>query len=195
MRSLRGFSLIEMMVVVAILAIAASLAVPRLLPEIHKARLDGDAEIVANFVSRARSEAMYQHRCTQVRRPSATQLVSEVLNSFDCDSNPATIKIDTTTALFLPLDSITPSTKTTYTLTLPVDGNANGAPNVIRFRPNGRVWGTDSNLANDFGLVTVTNTLLQTEINNTAGTHAVLVQGNGLICVLPRGTTGVSTCP
>jgi Tfp pilus assembly protein FimT len=58
--------LIEVMMVVAIIAIMAAVAVPNLLPEVHKAHVGGGAEVVAAAVARARSEAMVSKRCVRV---------------------------------------------------------------------------------------------------------------------------------
>src|SRR3990172_9997317 len=64
--ALRAFTLLEMMVVVAILGVFFALAVPVLTPEVHKAQLDGASDVVASFVARARSQAMESKRCTRV---------------------------------------------------------------------------------------------------------------------------------
>lgn len=208
----RGFSLIEVMVVVAIVGIIAALAVPALLPEVQKTTLEGGTENVASFIARARSEAMKSKRCVRVWVPSTatSQMVAERLNNFDCDIAPATLPlpgpvgIDGSANVWLEFARLRlDSGKLTIALTPapsscnPAPGSVAGTPagfpgQEIRFRPNGRVFSNDTialglngppQLRNDDGVVTITHTQL-----TVGGTKKILVDGNGLICVFPRGT-------
>lgn len=202
----RAFSLIEVMVVVAIVGIVAALAVPSLLPEVQKATLEGGAENVASFLGRARAEAMKSKRCVRVWVPSSatSQVVAERLNNFDCDNAPTAAPfIDGTSNVWLEFARLRlDSKKLLVALTQvppscnPAPGSVLGAPagftaQEIRFRPNGRVFSNDTipmgvngptQLRNDDAVVTVTHAQL-----SAGATKKVLVNGNGLICVFPRG--------
>jgi prepilin-type N-terminal cleavage/methylation domain-containing protein len=201
----RGFTLLEALVTVAIVGIVAALAVPNLLPEVQKATLDGGGENVAAFLSRARAEAMTGKRCVRVWLPSSSrsEAVAERLNSFDCDATPATLPggagIDGTTKVWiefarLRLDSTAlalgfrqaPSSSTAAAL---APGSAVGSPvgftgDELRFRPNGRVFSNDATttLTDDDAVLVLRHPQL-----GATGFKVVLVEGNGLICVLPRG--------
>jgi|GEM_PF-5223702 len=58
MRAVRGFTLVETMVIVAILAILASVAMPSFLDSIRQARVQTTAEQVIRMINVARSEAL-----------------------------------------------------------------------------------------------------------------------------------------
>jgi prepilin-type N-terminal cleavage/methylation domain-containing protein len=220
---LRAFSLIEVMVVVAILGVVAALAVPNLLPEVHKAQLNGDSEAAANFIARARAEAMYSKRCTRVSiggnpngvvppaNTSGTQLVAERLNSFDCDSNNPTFKIDGGQTIWVQFDFLNTTTSKGLWSFVAADGAVLpsepgiGTSPEIRFRPNGRVF-SDGALTNVQGtlqgelntaraVLVVKHSLLQQDFNATAAQRVIVVQSNGLVCILDRGTAPTATCP
>lgn len=205
---LRGFTLLEALVTVAIIGIVAAIALPSMLPEVQKATLEGGAENVASFIARARSEAMTGKRCVRVWIPSTalSEVVAERLNNFDCDNNPtalpggAGLGIDGTSAVWielarLRLDSkrltvaITQAPNSSRAASL-APGSSVGTPagftgDEIRFRPNGRVFSNDAGVfTNDDGIVTVTHGSLA-----SGGTKQILVDGNGLICTMPRGAT------
>jgi prepilin-type N-terminal cleavage/methylation domain-containing protein len=194
---MRAFSLIEMMVVVAIIGVVAALAVPSLLPEIHKAQLNGAADGAANMLARARTEAMASRRCTRVvvQDPGATtgrRLAVERLNNFNCESPAAGTRINAGQNLWVEIDWLVPeSNNVTYTFAGGDGGQWPTEPggNELRFRPNGRVFsaGTlDSNpaddLTNDDAVLVVKHSQLA-----SGATVRILVDGNGLICAMPRG--------
>lgn len=88
-RPARAFSLLEAMVTVAIVGIIASLALPSVLPLRDAARLLGSADLVATTIVRARLEAMAQKRCVRFTLPTPSSFDIEMLNTFDCDVDPA----------------------------------------------------------------------------------------------------------
>lgn len=206
----RAFSLIEVMVTVALVGIVAALAVPAMLPEVHKATLEGGAENVASFLARARAEAMTTKRCVRVWVPSTAthEIVAERLNTFDCDVTPATlpagIGIDGTANVWiefahLRLDSRrlavsfvqVPSSSASGA---PAPGSVVGTPasftgNELRFRPSGRIFSNDDvampgRLRNDDAVLRVTHADL---VAGTSNRKNILVDSVGLLCVFPRG--------
>lgn len=84
LRRHRGVTLLEMMVVVAMLGILAALAVPNVQPAVRRARLRGAAEEIAGFLDDARHRAVSQGRCFRVRVVGGDTLVMERRNSVDC---------------------------------------------------------------------------------------------------------------
>jgi prepilin-type N-terminal cleavage/methylation domain-containing protein len=168
--SARGFSLIEAMVVVALLGIIAAIAVPNFLPELRKANVENSAESVAAFIGRARLEAMTSKRCVRVWIDSTNprRMVAERLNTFDCDQTANVFPpgmsngLDGSGLFWVPLvggdlrlenPGITinmttspakppASTASCQTVKLAsVSGTPAGHPcTEIVFRPNGRVW-------------------------------------------------------
>lgn len=189
--------------VVAIIAIAAALAVPNLLPEVQKAQVDGAAEIVAATAARARTEAMISKRCVRmwIDSTNARRIVVERLNTFDCDVAPATFPagfaskgIDGTAAVWSPITAqFVDAAGVTLTLSDPPqdtgactteNGGVSGTPagfncvDVI-FRPNGRTW-TQNVDQNDDAVITVSHSGL-------TATKQVLINSNGLICIYRLG--------
>lgn len=199
MRVIRGFSLVEVMVVVAILGVMAAIAAPSLLFEVQKATLNAAADEIGSFVARAQNEAMVSRRCVRVTRPSARVLVAERLNTFDCDRAPLTAaKIDGTAATFIEFARLNLERGQLSIIfngtggsrvpdecggTTDAPGSAAGIDE-IRFRPSGRVFSGDANLADDDGVLVVRHAAMGAGRDE----QAVLVNGHGLICVLPRGT-------
>jgi prepilin-type N-terminal cleavage/methylation domain-containing protein len=212
-----GFSLIEVMLVVAIIAVASAMAVPNLLPEVHKAHVSGAAEVVAATLARARSEAMVSKRCVRVWIDSTTprRLVTERLNTFDCDTKPGTfpagfggVGLDGVNQVWSPLSAVVlEATPMVLTMQAPADtascsvatGSSSGVPTGfpcthVIFRPNGRLF-TQNVDPNDDAVITVRHPSLST-------TKSVLVNSNGLLCVMPLGVaplpgvgTGDFVCP
>lgn len=211
----RGASLIETMVVVAILGILAAMAVPALLPEVLKAQLDGAAYATAAFVSRAQAEAMTNRRCVRVvvdrtTTPPGRQLVMEKLNSFDCDTpglpapdgngliDPAA-GTDWVQIATLGFDNPGLSFRFGVIPSETAGGHPKAGPNgaELRFRPTGRLWSADSAVMSG----TETGAAI-TALRDDDGalevvharlpppsTRAVVVEAQGHICLLQRGQT------
>jgi len=198
----RAFSLIEVMIVVAIISIAAALAVPDLLPEVHKAHMSGAAELVAASVARARNEAMVTKRCVRmwVDSTDPRRLVTERLNTFDCDSAPGTLPagfggvgLDGVNRIWSPVaQANVESDLLSLTMDAPADttacdtatGSVSGTPTGFNcthliFRPNGRLYTRDLD-ENDDALITITHPAIPQ-------TKSVLVNSNGLICTYRLG--------
>jgi len=206
---LRAFTLLEMMVVVAILGVFFALAVPVLTPEVHKAQLDGASDVVASFVARARSQAMESKRCTRVfLNTTATPniIVAERLNNFDCDTAPQTLPgglgIDGTNQVWIefarytmPAPSVTISTfqqpgeLTGACIGCVADGAVGypAANREIRFRPNGRIW---TNVTSMAATATCTDcdddAVLQVDHIRLGSFRRILINSNGLICRYQR---------
>jgi prepilin-type N-terminal cleavage/methylation domain-containing protein len=204
----RGFSLVEAMVVVALLAILASIAVPFLLPEVKKAQLDGAAESVIGFVHAARADALNQHRCVRVRilANQPPRLVEELLNTFDCDGatgfnpadaqNPANApRVDASKPLWIQvrtLDLQGPLLRVDFA-PAPSDSDAGGeaAGSVagdgpeLRFRPTGRIYSRNLFVDDDDAILRLSHASLPA----SDGHKSVLVEAQGLMCVFPRGVT------
>lgn len=189
--------------VVTIIAILSAIAVPQLLPEVHKANVSGGAELVASALGRARGEAMLSKRCVRVWIDStnARRLVTERLNTFDCDTTPGTfpggfggVGLDGVNRVWSPVSAVVVDGSIQLSLTAPSDtaacstatGSVSGVPagfpcaHVV-FRPNGRVLTFDVD-PDDDAVVNVAHTSLgPTQSKN------ILVNSNGLICVLQMG--------
>jgi prepilin-type N-terminal cleavage/methylation domain-containing protein len=205
---LRGFSLIEVMVVVAIIGVMAALAGPSLLFEVQKAKLQASTDTIAAFLLRAQTEAMVSRRCVRVRVTSPQVLVADRLDTFDCDNDPVSAsRISTSAApaaanLFVPVNTLnldSPSVAVTFDNTLDsqvpneCDPAPGGAGNELRFRPNGRVFSNDGVNTNDDAIFVVTHG----GIGNTGNKNRqkILVNGNGLMCVLKRGHEPTGSAP
>jgi prepilin-type N-terminal cleavage/methylation domain-containing protein len=104
----RAFTLIEVMMSIAILGIFATLATPTVLPIIHRAELGAGAHSLLGFLQQARLEAMSQRRCVQVvplnqpndKRPQTIFL--RALNTIDCEGSAGgfqTQNLDTATKI------------------------------------------------------------------------------------------------
>lgn len=130
-------TLIEVMVVVVVLGVMASLAVPNLLPLRDTIRVSGNAGRVAGILDEMRRRAIADGRCYRVRLPTAASLVVERRTSSDCRN----LNLDGWEAIrTFPLTEVSLSLET-----LPV---ASGDDRLV-FRPNGRLRGDDDLLPSE----------------------------------------------
>ena len=186
-------TLVETMVVIAMLGVIAALAVPNLSEVMQRVRIDGATEQLAGFLDVARSEALASKRCTRITIPNGTAIRLEKLNSFDCDQRPDTARrIDgapiaaSTTWVVVKEERLEGSAAIAGFEVVPTGrrgappGNAGAGPEV-RFRPSGRVWGQDKDLSNDDAVLFVRHKTKPAIIKR------ILVEGNGVLCVLPLG--------
>jgi prepilin-type N-terminal cleavage/methylation domain-containing protein len=84
----RGFTLIEMLVVLAILSIAVLLAAPFLSKQIQRSKLIGAAQQAAGLMRQARMDAIKHSQCAMVRIDVASKKV-EALSDRDGDCKPS----------------------------------------------------------------------------------------------------------
>lgn len=204
-RQPRAFSLIETMVVVAILGILAALGLPRL-QEVHQLeQVSAAADAVAGMGTRAQLVAMAERRCVRlfVDATNPRRLVMEKLNSFDCDTSPGAPFIDNSTATtwievsshILEQSSLALSFAAAEAPPPTSPGPGSGTvAREIRFRPSGRLFANDTDVTNDDGAITVTHVSLPAATNKK-----VLFEAHGRICTLQRGTVLPAgnnwTCP
>jgi type II secretion system protein H len=165
----RGFSLIEVMIVVAILGIIAALGVPGLLTMMRKNRLSAQAETTASFLDATRRRALGEGRCVRVIT-TAKVLTMQPRTVADC------VKLDDAKwkdAATLRPDGAGISFATTSLTTASVPA----ARFDIVFRPNGRLVGNgDLDTTDDGARVTLSDPDLPLE------TRIILVTANGRIC-------------
>lgn len=192
---MRGFSLIEAMIAVAMLGIFAALAVPSLVPEVHKAQLGGDTESAANFIARARAEAMISKRCVEVlvNAGPPTELIMRRVNSFDCETaTPATPFIFGTTDPFIQLARLVPESPS---VSFSLAEDPLWPAGRLRIRPNGRSASTNGGatptLTDDDAVFDVTHARLPAGQN----TRRILYDSNGLMCVTARGQALAGSSP
>lgn len=190
MRSVRrAFSLLEMMVVVAILGIIAAVTVPNLQPAIQIAAVQAAGHAVGGFVTQARLSAMSERRCTRVRILTATNppvLVSERLNSFDCDNETTAPQILSTGGLWIETGRLRLERNP---LVLSLSTAPSDTPGEIRFRPSGRTWSNDGDLTDDDAVITVT----YPQLTVTSNFVRTVVDGPGPVCTLPRGVNPIGS--
>jgi prepilin-type N-terminal cleavage/methylation domain-containing protein len=186
----RAFSLVEAMVVVAIISVLAAMAAPSLIDVVWAQRLEGAAEVTAAAIAAARMEAMTTKRCARVViEPGALHI--ERLNVFDCDAptaDPQPARLDGNQPLWVRLstvtldDPVTLSSGAPWTDALPGGGGALE----LRFRPSGRLFSQDENDAlQSHGAVLIAR---HPKLPAERGKKQIGVQPNGLECVMPRGS-------
>jgi Tfp pilus assembly protein FimT len=132
-------TLLEIMVVVAVLAVVAALAVPNMLPVLQRSRARAAAEDLASIVEDARRRAVSSGRCHRVVLAGAAATI-ERRTTPDCVN--------------ISLDSwVTVRTTTVPGFTLSVErvpGSVSAA-NALIFRPNSRLRGDNDLRIDDDG--------------------------------------------
>jgi prepilin-type N-terminal cleavage/methylation domain-containing protein len=182
----RGFTLFELTLVILVIAIAAALALPDLIPVVRTQSLSSSGDALASFVARARFEAIARRRCTRVTLQDAHTLVLEELNSFDCE-NP--VAFDATKPLYAKLATLRSAGGISFAFhVVPTDlptaepGSPPEPAQQLRFRPTGRVFQAIGGPLDDDDV--------SLRANGTGGAfHEVVVEAQGLICLLPANTT------
>ena len=189
-RTAAAFSLLETMVVVAILSVVAALALPGLLPVVKTHQLAGALHGTAGFVARARQEAMSRRRCVRVRLIDSHRLVMEMLNSYDCDAPNNSVRIDPTSSLYVELATLRHGGDLGVAFSRVPAAQPANEPAQLRFRPSGRLWAIDGTgvtaPAADSGVLVVTTT--------GQPARGVIVESQGLICTVNTITAGVTRC-
>ncbi len=190
----RGFTLVEAMLAVTILGIAAALAVPVMRPMVHRIQLQGAAEEVAAVAAEARNRAMMDRRCYKVELNGGF-LVTEKLNAFDCGDSAnggETIanapRIDTTQPKWIRINTYRPPAST-------ISVSFFAAPiGMARYRPTGRLWADSDRAAPgsafDYNRLQDDDVVIQVQHSNIAGpsgTIYILLESHGPICVISRG--------
>jgi prepilin-type N-terminal cleavage/methylation domain-containing protein len=197
----RAFTLIEVMVVVAMLSIIAALAVPELQPEVKKAQLEGAADSIAAFISAARTDAITSRRCVRIRIVSTARphrLVAEALNTRDCDMDPESAPRIVNPAadggqtnLWLPLRDL-PLPAAAMTVEFDPAPSDSSAVNVaagstsgdeLRWRATGRIFSANTLVNDDDAAFRITHERLAAPGN----VKFVVAESQGLICTVPRG--------
>lgn len=127
----RGFTLIEMLVVVAILFIAVMLAAPYLSKQMQRSKLVGVANQTAGLMRLARMEAIKRSQCAVVKlNPGggAVEAYSGTISDVTpfCDAGPLLGTV------VLP--------KSVSFGAVPIEGFTEPAPNVASFKSDGSIW-------------------------------------------------------
>jgi prepilin-type N-terminal cleavage/methylation domain-containing protein len=123
----RGVTLVEMMIVVGIVGVIASLAVPNLGPVVKQQKIKGKTEEAAALVDRARRLAHATGRCHAVTVVGVNLVLQETTGT------EAANCVDLTTPGWSTIARVVPDGGTVFTI------NAGSDP--IIMRPNGRLRG------------------------------------------------------
>ena len=197
--SARGFTLVEMAVVVAILGVIAALAVPNMTPMLHTQQLEGETHGVASFLARARAEATSRRRCVRVTIPAAPArvLIAEQLNSHDCetpDPGIAQLRIDGAKPLYFEIARYTLPTSMNVRFQFPsAEKPGFGEPDQVRFRTTGRLFSNDAALV--AGNEEMVLELTHLRMAGVGAKKRILVESSGYICVIRRGQNPLGVTP
>lgn len=102
-----GFSLVELMVVIAILAILAAVTAPALSKFIPKYRVEGAAKVLATEMQLVRMQAISKNLRHRITFDSATQTVTVLRHRVDGNGNPVFAGATPTYETDEPVKSIT----------------------------------------------------------------------------------------
>jgi type IV fimbrial biogenesis protein FimT len=141
--SLRGLTLIEMTIALAILGVVVAMGAPSYLSAARQARLVAASDEVAAFTDLARRRAHQSGRCVRVRVTAGNALFMEARNTPDC----VNLGIDGWTNLqtFIAENGVVLGTSFTA-----------GTTEIV-FRPNGRLRGDgDAETNDDAARITLT---------------------------------------
>lgn len=134
-RSARGFTLIELMVTIAIISIMLVLVAPSFSDFLRKQRLLSAADSVASAIGQARTRALAQNTYVTVAPingdwANGWQVFSE-------GQNPDGVYNPSTDTLLNQYDALTNGLKVTYSSTAYVGGNGSASGNYLIYSPNG----------------------------------------------------------
>lgn len=213
-RVVRGFSLLELAVVVAMVGIVSTLAVPNMMVTVRRTQLDSTAASVAAFVAEARMEALSSRRCVRVvihRDQAPAELLMQRLKSFDCHVTPTRPPFIsgassepwiTINRLVIPRNRLQVSwlkePGDTSVASYPAGhGQHRGERGLVaeaRWLPTGRMYSVDMNLANDDGVLDIQHLDLPGTVLR------VVLLRSGMICSLrlsefPVTTSSGLACP
>lgn len=158
MRNQRAFTLLEMLVILAVLGAVASMTLPDLTPVIRRTEMRGSTGDAVAIVERARRDSRSGGRCVRVRL-DAGALVLERAAGARCEEGTFTVQ-----------HRVRPGTSVTF-------GLASSSDSAITFAPNGRLFGNgDSNIEDEGARIHIRSAAFPNQ-------HAFVgVTSAGLVC-------------